>query len=166
MSRILVPLDGSPLAEAVMPIALELGQALQATWVLLQVVVPPEVVAAMEAGIWGPGPTEGLLLPPATETRDEARRYLEALRDRHPDPTRVVVDVREDLLPRGILRAITEHQATHVAMSTHGRGGAGRLVMGSVTDMVIRLAGVPVVVVRPWTHGGMRLAGKGGGRHA
>jgi nucleotide-binding universal stress UspA family protein len=150
-----------------MPVALELGQALEATWVLLRVVVPPEVVAAMEAGIWGPTPLAGVVVPPATESRDEARRYLEAVRDRHPDPSRVSVDVREDLLPRGILRAVVDHQVSYVAMSTHGRGGASRLVMGSVTDMVIRLAGVPVVVVRPWTHGGMRLSGRGGsGSHA
>jgi len=154
MQRIIVPLDGSGLAEAVLPTAVELGQALAAEWVLLEVVPPMAVVWAMEAGIAGPAMT----WEPQVTVEDEkvaAREYLEKVRQTMPDPSRVLIDPREDVMPLGILHAVAEHHGTYIAMSTHGRGGMGRLMMGSVTDSVIRLSPVPVVVVRP------QLAGLG-----
>ncbi len=52
-----------------------------------------------------------------------------------------------------IVRAITEGSDAQphgmIAMSTHGRTGLGRWVLGSVTDKVIRSSGKPVLVVRP-----------------
>jgi nucleotide-binding universal stress UspA family protein len=49
----------------------------------------------------------------------------------------------------GILRAAEEVGADLVAMSTHGRGGLNRLMLGSVTDKVLRGSHVPVLVFRP-----------------
>jgi nucleotide-binding universal stress UspA family protein len=147
--RILIPLDGSPLAEAVMPTAVELGQALSAEWVLLRVVAPSGAPWMVEAGAWGPVAPLDMMGPLLEEQKKDAQSYLEAVRAKMPDPGRVHLDVREDVLPSGIIEAVREHQATYVAMSTHGRGGINRLVMGSVTDMTIRLSPVPVVVVRP-----------------
>jgi nucleotide-binding universal stress UspA family protein len=147
--RILVPLDGSALSEAAMPTAVELGEALHADWILLRVIAPPSMTWAMEAGAWGPvAPWEPESMPREDVARD-VRQYLETVRSRMPHPERVTVDVREDGLPDGILQAQQDHRATLMVMSTHGRGGLDRLVMGSVTDLVIRLARVPVVVVRP-----------------
>lgn len=48
-----------------------------------------------------------------------------------------------------IVRAAAEEHAAYIVMGTHGRGGIGRLMLGSVTDRVIRSAACPVVVVRP-----------------
>ena len=136
-----------------MPTALELGQALAAEWVLLRVVAPPTVMWAMEAGVWGPVAPWDPMLPLTEEDKSHAAEYLEAVRAKMPAPERVTVDAREDLLPTGILKAVAEHGATYIAMSTHGRGGFHRLVMGSVTETTIRLSPVPVVVVRPPTVG-------------
>jgi nucleotide-binding universal stress UspA family protein len=163
MQRIVVPLDGSPLAEAVLPTAVELGQALQAEWVLVQVVAPPPVVWGMEAGVAGPAMTwdpDGMV----ADEKAAARAYLEKVRRALPDPTRTVIDVREDVMPLGILHAAAAHHATYIAMSTHGRGGVGRLLMGSVTDSVMRLSPVPIVVVRPGLAGFGSRAGEGAER--
>lgn len=48
-----------------------------------------------------------------------------------------------------IAKVAAEEQATYLVMGTHGRGGVGRFMLGSVTDRVIRSAACPVVVVRP-----------------
>ncbi len=154
MQRIIVPLDGSRLAEAVLPTAVELGQALNAEWVLLQVVAPLAAVWAMGAGIAGPAVTWEAQ-PTVEEEKAAGRAYLDEVRMTMPDPSRVTLDLREDVMPLGIVHAVAEHHGTYIAMSTHGRGGVGRLIMGSVTDSVIRLSPVPVVVVRP------QLAGLG-----
>lgn len=160
MQRIIVPLDGSRLAEAVLPTALELGQALNAEWVLLQVVAPLGVVWAMGAGIAGPAMTWASQ-PPVEDEKAAGQAYLDQVRMTMPDPSRVTLDLREDVLPLGIVHAVVEHHGTYLAMSTHGRGGMGRLIMGSVTDSVIRLSPVPVVVVRPQLAGLGHRVGQG-----
>ena len=50
---------------------------------------------------------------------------------------------------RAILHVAAEQRADAVAMSTHARAGAARLLLGSVTDKVIRASDLPVLVVRP-----------------
>jgi nucleotide-binding universal stress UspA family protein len=49
----------------------------------------------------------------------------------------------------GILKAASERDVDLIAITTHGRGGLPRLILGSVTDKVVRAAPVPVLVVRP-----------------
>ncbi|MBI1848579.1 MAG: universal stress protein, partial [Candidatus Rokubacteria bacterium] len=48
-----------------------------------------------------------------------------------------------------IVKAAREEHAGYIVMGTHGRGGVGRFMLGSVADRVIRSAACPVVVVRP-----------------
>jgi nucleotide-binding universal stress UspA family protein len=48
-----------------------------------------------------------------------------------------------------IVQAALEEHAAYIVMGTHGRGGVGRFMLGSVTDRVIRSAACPVLVVRP-----------------
>lgn len=53
--------------------------------------------------------------------------------------------------PDSILHYIQEHQINMVIMGTHGRKGIDRVLFGSVADRVIKTAGVPVLVVNPFT---------------
>ena len=48
-----------------------------------------------------------------------------------------------------IVKAAAEERASYVVLGTHGRGGVGRFMLGSVADRVIRSSTCPVVVVRP-----------------
>lgn len=150
MHKILIPLDGSPLAETVMPTAMELGRALNAEWVLLRVTPAYPSGWTMAAGAFGPVEAWDEILETGPAAPAEAEDYLARVKARMDIPAdRVRIDARQGALPRAILQAALEHETTLIAMSTHGRGGLNRLVMGSVTDMVIRLAPIPVVVVHP-----------------
>ncbi|MGC8488906.1 MAG: universal stress protein [Clostridia bacterium] len=150
MHRILVPLDGSPLAETVMPTALEIGEALGAEWVLVRVSPPYPTGWAMAASAWGPVEPWDEIVETGKAAEQEAHEYLSRVREKMAvDRSRVTIDARQGALPSALLNAVTDHEATLIAMSTHGRGGLNRLVMGSVTDMVIRLSSVPVIVVHP-----------------
>lgn len=59
-----------------------------------------------------------------------------------------------DSATRGLLRYCRETEVEAIALSTHGRGGVSRLLMGSVADKLIRGAAVPILVNRrPRTNG-------------
>lgn len=65
----------------------------------------------------------------------------------------VSVRVIEELPVDGIFQAIDQTSADLVAMGTHGRSGFNRLMLGSVTERVLREAKIPVLTVRPYGNG-------------
>jgi nucleotide-binding universal stress UspA family protein len=129
LNNILVPLDGSPLAEQVLEPALELARLMEARCSLLRVVEPRG------------GPSE----------QAGAEAYLASVAARIHGPalpvrTRAVV-------ARHAAEAILEEAAAQtsdlIALATHGRGGLNRLLRGSVADKLVRAAASPVLVCRP-----------------
>jgi nucleotide-binding universal stress UspA family protein len=142
-NRILVPLDGSELAEQVLPHVIELAYHTDAQIILLCV---PEV------------PANGYLLHPPrsgltvyqnaeAEIRDYLDRISGNLRDMELDVRTVIAD--DGSVYSTILNKARELGVDLIAMSTHGRSGLARLVMGSVADDVVRHAQSPVLLVRP-----------------
>ena len=140
---VLVPLDGSPLAEQALPYAQALV-APGAALTLLQVVETPEPIHGMS----------GRLLAPI----EDVERMLE--QQAHDDLQKTVTTLHGKLPPvhlevtRGdpaveILRVAAGRQVDLTAMTTHGRGALGRWVFGSVADRVARSSPVPVLLVRP-----------------
>ena len=137
--RILVPLDGSKLAESVLPSALDLAKHYQATLVLFHVLekdVPTSIHGQYHLG-----------------KHDEARNYLEALSDQFvADGIQVEIDVHE---PRqtDVARSISEHarelQAELVILCAHGQGGWRDIIIGSIAQQVIYLETIPVLLIRP-----------------
>jgi nucleotide-binding universal stress UspA family protein len=143
--RLLVPLDSSPLAEQALGPAVALAGALAAGFVLLSVVVPPPLGYGYFADRDGPFDYK-----PDQELAT-AREYLEesASRLRHenrPIEVRTAVDTAPG---RAIADAARELGVHAIALATHGSGRLTRLVMGSVATEVVRLAAVPVLLVRP-----------------
>jgi nucleotide-binding universal stress UspA family protein len=144
--RVVVTVDGSDLAEAVLEPAAQLAAALGAPVVLLR-------------AIGGGGGIESPYLPHAAEARREqlreerreAMEYLEAAARRLESLGAQVTDrrVEEGHAARAILQATDVEGGDVVAMATHGRGGLRRLVLGSVSDKVVRGAVGPVLLVRP-----------------
>ena len=138
--RILLTLDGSPLAEQALPHAIALAERFQSELVLLRVIVP-----LMRAA-----PFADAALQRAEEaTMTFVREYLE----------RVTADVQE----RGIkVQAVTlvgrphvqiiqyaeTNQVDLVVICTRGQSGLSRWLMGSVSDRVVRGVGVPVLLVQ------------------
>ena len=137
MKSILVPLDGSPLSEAVLPHVKEMASGLPASIHLLTVVS----VTAPDREAY----EESVQL----QSR-EAGDYLESQAEKlEASGFDVDWSVREGVAADEILRHIEENQFDLVAISTHGRSGLGRMVLGSVFDKVMREAGIPVLVIKP-----------------
>ena len=125
VDTVLAALDGSPLAEQVLPHVVALAQGLELNL---------KVVRVAESA------------PGETESREYLHRVAEKLRGEgissveeqvlQGDPATALVDLTQQT-PNGL-----------VAMTTHGRSGVGRWVLGSVTDRVVRYSGTPVLVTR------------------
>lgn len=146
LSGILVPLDGSPLAETAIEPAIALANVLRIPITLLLVLENPLDIAP------GFAPYTLQYEPVVPfEQREHARRYLDAVADRVRKHG-VLVDVAlSDRI--GVATAIIEYEREHVqgviAMATNGRGGWKRLVTGSIADKVFRQADCPVLLIRP-----------------
>lgn len=136
LSRILVPLDGSPLAEAVMPQVAELAAVRKAEVVLLRV--------ALAHAFPGADPVEAQV-----RAVEEAESYLGKLEsDLVAHGLTVKSVVRYGHAAEEILDHARVGGVTLIAMSTHGRSGIRRWVLGSVAETVVRHSPVPVLLLR------------------
>jgi nucleotide-binding universal stress UspA family protein len=140
--RVLVPLDGSELAEEALGIAEQLAETVGAELVLLRVVEPPGYALYGDGFAYLPYDEEAEL--------NDARAYLQAHVDRlradgKPAAMRVVLGPPATV----VTQAAQETGADLVAMATHGRGGLARLVLGSIAASTLQRATVPVLLVRP-----------------
>jgi nucleotide-binding universal stress UspA family protein len=142
--HVLVPLDGSTLAEQILPFATALSVPAETTYTLLQVVEP--VVLGYAPYAYAVGLDQRVL----DQTREAARAYLESIAEglrAQGAQVRTVVVVGAPAL--GILDYVSDHRADLIALETHGRGGLARLLLGSVADKVVRGAHTPVLLHRP-----------------
>ena len=134
--RVLVPLDGSRLAEAVLSFIEKVAGPLDMEIVLIQVVslTPEEVIG---------------LAPNSARREPEARQYLEPLASelRHRG-LRARVEVASGVPATEIAAAAVRADADLIAMTTHGRSGFGRLLVGSIAEAVLRVAPVPVFLLK------------------
>jgi nucleotide-binding universal stress UspA family protein len=143
LKRIIVPLDGSELAENALACASELAKKMNLEILLVRAYLMPGV--AYPTGAYAP---DWKLLD--EEKKEIAREYLERkvneLRSEGLDS--VSFTAVEGGPAEKILDIAKEKPQSLIAMSTHGAGGAGRWVFGSVTERVIRHSETPVLVVR------------------
>lgn len=147
--RILVPLDGSPLAESVLEHAARLTRLdPDGELVLLEVVQPvTAVVWASEAALVASWPTADLV----RRDEEQARNYLQGVGRRLEAEglhVRTRVEVAANVASAILEIARAEH-ADVVALATHGRSGLVRLALGSVADKVVRGSPAPVLLFRP-----------------
>ncbi len=138
--KILVPLDGSELSEMALMHAHALAKAVGAQVVLLSVVVFPtrdfDVTPPMEQAV-------------SAEVLAETKRYLEnhAGNLRRTGVT-VTTAAESGRVADTIIDFTEANQIDLIVMSTHGRTGAARWIIGSVADRVVHGAHVPVLLVR------------------
>lgn len=154
IQHLLLPLDGSALAEQIIEPAIELGRLLQADYTLLRVVVPTvTLLSPANGGTFGEM-TESLidLMNTTTEQhRQEAGEYLEKIAERLRGRalqvhTQVVVEPQP---ASAILQSAAPPVIDGIAIATHGRHGLPRFVLGSVADKIVRGTTLPVLVYRP-----------------
>lgn len=139
--RVLVPLDGSAVAEGVLPLLESIAGPLDLEVTLLRVLqpLPPEIIEG----------TKHLVLEDVPARFEEARGYLLTIaRALEATGVRVAVDVRRGEPVAEILDAVKAAKADLVAMTTHGRSGIGRLLFGSVAEAVLRHSDVPVFMMK------------------
>jgi nucleotide-binding universal stress UspA family protein len=138
VKKILVPLDDSKLSESVLPYVCGLAEPLGAEIVLLRVVV------FVDQGT-GPIPAEYV---PSTQVLSELKHYLER---QAADMRRIGLTVTKHALGGHVADTIVDYaieiHADMIAMSTHGRTGAARWLIGSAADKVVHGAKVPVLLV-------------------
>jgi nucleotide-binding universal stress UspA family protein len=144
--KILVPLDGSEFAERALTDALGVIDGSHLDIHLVRVVEIPS--------LWMPGPDVpidyGLVQEYTDAVSDEAHQYLDKLGEKLKGDDRTVTwEVRDGQPAAEILRAAEDFGASVIAMSTHGRGGIGRLFFGSVAERVLHEATVPLLLIRP-----------------
>ncbi len=141
-SRILVPLDGSQLAEQVLPYARLFSQTFHSEIELLRV-MDPEV-----SNRTAPGNKNSTERPPYLD-RTEVARYLSntAAPMRELGLSVSLIVLEGDAASR-IVDQAAKDPGTLISMSTHGRSGVGRWLIGSVTEKVLQAAVNPVLMVR------------------
>jgi nucleotide-binding universal stress UspA family protein len=143
IKTIVVPLDGSVLAEQALEPAHYLAHRLHATIEVVQV-FEPEVETPFVSG----APPIDMRLD--ADLRNEALAYVESVAEREGRAGDVRMTAK--LLEGDAVETLAAHLAAldHplVVMTTHGRSGIGRVLLGSVTDALIRSATVPVLAIR------------------
>jgi len=147
LKHVLIPLDGSELAEQILEPAIALGSVTGADYTLLSV-VEPLVLPDGQFGINVMGTVDPVLLQ---ELHAQAQRYLDQvaarLRARSLSvQSRLVINQPPAL---AILEEARANAIDVIALATHGRGGLTRLLLGSVADKVVRGGSTAVLVQRP-----------------
>lgn len=147
IKKILVTLDGSKESESVLPHAVELCSGLKAEIVLLRVIPHPYHIIG---DVFGPvkipfSSDEAAML--IMDTRD----YLGQIRaelEKHQVIAKCQVRIGDEA--EEIVKLADELHVDLVAMSTHGRSGIRRWMLGSVSDKVLQCGSTPILMVRAW----------------
>lgn len=143
LGPVLVPLDGSPLAEEALAPAVALAGTLRTGVMLLQVVEPPN------AAVYGAAPGAVFPLGELDQWLDDAKAYLRGVAERYS--TEQITVNGETLIgyaAAAIAEVAAQQNAAAIAITTHGRTGLARLALGSVTLGVVQRVAAPILVVR------------------
>lgn len=146
--KILVPLDGSQLAEQALPYARSLAQKYEAELILLMVIPPLSlpVLADPYGGVLYKYPTEEEM----NQHKQTAQTYLSDLQKSLRQQNIVThIQVLEDAsIADGIVGVASEEAVDVIVKTTHGRSGLSRWVYGSVATKVLQEAPCPIFLVR------------------
>lgn len=147
LRSILTPLDGSPLSEQAIPLALGIAERESASVELVAVhdALPPERTQAAP------------VIEPRFdhEQRHQMSAYLDTLANWLGRRTNV--PIKTDVLEGRVVDSLVAHVASRnpslIVMSTHGRGGLGRALLGSTADALVRRVDVPILLLKPHVAG-------------
>ncbi|MEY3475587.1 MAG: hypothetical protein RL087_2045 [Pseudomonadota bacterium] len=144
--RILVATDGSSLSKKAVGAAIELAALAQAELVAMKV-VPRYPMSYFEGGVALSAKDVQQI---EKQWADEAQAVVDKVRDaaaRHDVKTRAVV-VRAELVAEAIIATAKKQRCDLIVMSSHGRRGLKRVLLGSETQHVLTHSAVPVLVLR------------------
>jgi nucleotide-binding universal stress UspA family protein len=146
LKRIIVPLDGSELSELILPHVAALAKDLELEVILLGVYGAPSVAAATDNGFYSSGQMVAFIAGLRAETVTYLAVKTEELKRRGLN--KLSFKAKEGLVADEIIAMARETPGTLIAMSSHGRSGMKRWVLGSITETVVRHSDNPVLVVR------------------
>jgi nucleotide-binding universal stress UspA family protein len=139
--RILVPLDRSDVAEAILPLVADLAKGAGASIRLLHVVPVPGNLVSKEGRIIAYADQE------MERLEAEGLDHLKGVATRLGFPAECVIRFGDDAAE--ILREVEVSGVDLIAVTTAGKSGLKRIVMGSVAEQVFRRAQVPVLLYHP-----------------
>jgi nucleotide-binding universal stress UspA family protein len=147
----MVCLDGSDLAEQILPYAIEQASHFDSNIVLFRVFTESSLTSIGIPG-FPAMPLETPGRPKQTQKEEnESMSYLKVVADRmqreHGLPTECVTMF--GVPGQGIVQYASENGVDLITLATHGRSGLGRAIIGSVADYVIRQSGIPILLIRP-----------------
>lgn len=144
--KILVPLDGSKLAECALSHAVDMAKAYSAELVLVSVT---EEVEGFRPVSDASQPTEEKLIPEAGgKFEEQARRYLDGVAGRiAKEGVEVTTDVQYGKPADGIIVSAMLYNCDVIVMSSHGRSGISKWTHGSVAEKVFRVSHIPVLMI-------------------
>jgi nucleotide-binding universal stress UspA family protein len=142
-NKLLVPLDGSPLAEAALPYAIKLGRALNSQLFLVQVVTLPPVLE-------GTLKFEEIML-------DSAENYLKKVKELilnselalHLSTDRIQTRLAYGIPGREIPKIAAAEKAEMIVLTTHGQSGFSQILTGSVASSIVQHSVIPVLMINP-----------------
>jgi nucleotide-binding universal stress UspA family protein len=148
IKKILVPLDGSKLAECVLPFVLDAALNLGATVALVS-------VTNRTQGYW---PFEDVSQPHEVRLeqqgtcsmQEQAIKYLNsAAKTLEEKGIKVIKEVICGKTAQEIVFYANDNHCDLIVVSTHGRSGLNKLTHGSITEKLLKLSRIPVTVIRP-----------------
>lgn len=145
LKSIMVPLDGSKLAEGVLPTGAKIAAKLDLEIVLFRAYTNP-----FSPFSGGSGPYAVNLDELMQQVRNEAGDYLEAkvAELRKQGIEKISYLLREGDAAEEIVAMAKDSSQTLIVMSSHGRSGLSRWALGSVTETVVRHSNNPVLILR------------------
>ena len=145
LTSVVVPLDGSELAESVLPMVAGVAKKLGLEVVLFRAYHIPYNAYAGDDGYYAVNYDELI-----SSVRDEAKEYLEkkVAEVKKLGVEKVSMLIKEGFAGDEIIALGRKTADNLIAMCSHGRSGVRRFVLGSVTETVVRHSGDPVLVVR------------------
>jgi len=150
ISRIMVPLDGSTLAEQALPLATELARSAHAELLLLRAVVP--AIADYPSF-----PAHDKRIPQLGDALAALRHQAASTLDALAVELRThEVDIRTRVV-NGHAAEVLVDEAAHcdvdlIVMATHDYGGLRRWALGSVADTLVHTSATPLILVRAQAH--------------
>jgi len=145
--RILVCLDGSELSEQIVPYASELASRFGSELVLMQVM--EALQTTMAPGGAGPVPVPHDLERFQKE-QQRVNEYLEQVAQPLRERGLQVECVNRLGTPKHEIIDYAQQQGVQlIALSSHGRGGLKRMILGSIADAIVRESGLPVLTITP-----------------
>jgi nucleotide-binding universal stress UspA family protein len=142
LKTVVVPLDGSPLAEQVLTYVVELAKKMQLEVMLMRAYALPPSITAEDYGFY----VGDLLDHIEAEARDYLAAKVNEVKRKGVENIASVVNIGYGA--EEIITLARNTPDNFIAMCTHGRSGVQRWVLGSVTDRVVRHSGDPVLIIR------------------